>query len=1447
MTFSATSSILRATYIVAALFFAVTSSSAQQWLAQAQSNGFTLKKVASDTVIATGQTFSYTVYFSCPAGAANVVVSDQLPATLEFLSASFTSPCGAPTVSAPAVNSMGGTYSLSWPSMPSGCSGSFTITVRFPNGVTCPGTAARNRVCLQAQTATGAAVDFCTPFTSTTATATEPWNIGKWVTGAAYQGGTCPYATGDSVITYQICVYKNVGTTGQMNLVNGVVTDVLPTGAVLQSSSCGATQTGNTITWNVGSMSALPMYNSACCTFTVLYPRATFPTGSQITNQAVLTGGTGSGQPSCGPVNDTSAKTCVEIKDIVKGQISKYAYTNGQPGCPGKYLIYICNSGTSTLTSLTVTDTVPTALTGLGIGTVSAGLNVSNVGNIFTATLTSPLAAGQCRWFEITFTIPATATVGSTITNCAWMSIPGNAPISGCNTFTVQAPAPQACTWKEVCAKQPSYTIGSTFRYRLRVQNIGGQPITAGALITDVLHSNLTYVGNVSTYTGTAWNAPCQSTSNWSGVTVNYNAGTNTVTATLPAIPASCQNIFYSACGMYGTGTVPYYFIEFDVKVVDTAALGNVPNSYTLSGGGLSSPVTSNIDYVTVVGTAGFTLQKGVRKSGSGSFATSATAAASGSVDFRLRMNVSPGSVALRHITFADLLPRDNGIPDDLILGPCTPRGSQFDLNWTSALTSSPTATPWNNTLAFSRVNNFAPTGAPGAMFVGGCGTQGTWTSGIPANAKNLGYYFGASPVAAGFNASVDFAAAIPASVQDQMVTCNSFAANAAVRHLIASSIISDQKIGELESALACVTIKTEHCIDSVKIDVKCAGKDAAGNQQYTVTITAWNPNSAGVLMFSSTDGTFSPSSFAIPTGAFTATTTFTDTPPVTGMFTLHFTLVINGQVICRDSILRDLPPCPDPKDECCREFNHKLDNVKFTYTNAGAVTMNSVISAGPGTMQKFVATIVSVQRRQVCNNVAQPWQRAFGDITGGSITSPLAPGPLLLSIFSREAQWGTGPCEPFQGVGLTLNMIFPPVPSSFKCRDTLVIAIRYTFTDCKCQVCDFIRYDTIVRRPIFIPWDPVDLGVNWTKRRVQKDGDVTQADTAAATSIVMDDATTGTLWIVNPDDSENMTTVHGCEITSPLPITSVKVDGTDGVINGDVAFAGVDCPPASTVGVDLTFENTVPLMEFPVTVRYLYSVAGGDQTFSEPVTYVARVPGGDPDEMGPDATTKPDNVRTYAVTFTAANSYKTFVGSVRLRSEGPARFLAVGPAGTDDSDILVSPISADGSNFTISAQEPGASPGVSDGIKIRPIFITLSNVENNTADISFTSYDLQGAVISSGSFRVSSPLSSVSRDGSGGNGGVSTGERPVATLNVAPNPASASITVTATMLEGVADASITVRDLQGRTVLTMLDHPLSYGTHVVMADVHMLPAGTYTVVLTTPQGAVSAPWVVVR
>jgi len=914
---------------------------AQSYVTEANSNGFTLKKVVSDTAIATGQNFSYTIYFSIPAGASNVTITDVLPPAVTYQGISISSACGVPVSNTPSIGSSG-TVSLFWTSVPSGCSGSFVVTVQFPNGITCDRTSARNNVCLTAQLA-GMSVDFCTEYVSTQAIASNPWNIGKWVIGAGSQPGPCPKVTADSIVTYQICVYKNVGVTGQLNMYNAVVYDTLPAGAYLVSSTCGATQTGNVVTWNIGALSALSMYNTLCCTYSVAYPPSIFPTGTQLLNRATLHGELGSQNNPCGTAIHASPETCVEVKAVTSATLGKYAYTNAQPGCTGKYRIWVCNNGSVPITTMTITDTIPSLLTGIAIGTVSPGLAAVLTGNVVTATLTTPLSPTQCRYFEVDFTIPLSATVGTLVTNCAHITIPGSAPLTACASFTVAAPAPKPCVWKEVCDKQPSYTPGSIFRYRLRVQNTGGQPLT-GASITDILDPNLEYVGNPSYYSATAWNAPCSNTSNWPGVTLTQSG--NTLNFALPSIPATCQNIFYSNCGMYGSFGVPFYFIEFDVKVTDTSALGNIPNSFTLSGGNLPATTASNTDYVNVVGTAGFSLEKGVATDTT-SWASSVSVPAGSNVNYRLDFTVAPGSVGLRHITFADLLPRDDSPNDNLILGPCSSRGSVFDIDFASPLLTMPSATDYKNSFSFANVNVFTPTGAPAPMFTTGCGTMGSWTPGIASSDQNLGWYFGGLPLGAGNTATAMFTATVAPTAHESTLACNTFAANAAVRHLINSTVYTDQVTGNLESGSVCVTAlkDTGTVSECFKVDPQAVintGVDSVGNCMYDIIVTINNSGPPVTGYFESSYGNVLPSTLMIPTGTTTDTLTFIDTAPPDHFICIRYGIVeATGQRRLCDSLCVDLPPCTG--DDDCDSLRVMFDSMHSTGVDAAGDCTYSV------------------------------------------------------------------------------------------------------------------------------------------------------------------------------------------------------------------------------------------------------------------------------------------------------------------------------------------------------------------------------------------------------------------------------------------------------------------------------------------------------------------------
>jgi uncharacterized repeat protein (TIGR01451 family) len=1069
------------------LFQASNAQNVQQ--VEASQGGVFLKKVVSDTVIQTGQPFTYYIYFTVPANVYNMRITDILPAGVVFKSISVPNGIGNPTVTTPAVDA-NGTVLIQWvlpelTPLPASYSGIIAITVSFPNGITCNNTVARNSltanwsVCDRGpacgQTLTTSAV-------TTKAKAVNPWRIVKYPIGVLNNSGTCRYATADSIVNYYVYLYKDVGTTGQLNLVNGVITDVLPPGATLVStnlSSPTVTQVGNTLQFNVGNLSALPLYNySAFWNFKIRYP------SSQTTfnNKATLTGTLGRAEIPCGTINISDSVCIAKVQPVSNITFGKYAYTSGQPGCGGRYYIFVNNTGTQPV-NVVIRDTVPSTIQVQTPLPTMSGFTSTIVGNIITYTSTSTIAGGSGGGVYFDFTIPSNAVVGSTITNCASIiSTTTTAPITtltrrSCASFVLSAPVAKACLWKEVCNKKTTYTIGETIRYRLRVQNIGGVPINAGAVVSDVLNSNLVYAGNATFNTSSAWNQACNSTSsNWGNVTTSVNG--NTINFNLPSIAAVCQSTFFPNCGAYGTASVPFYFIEFDAKVVDTAALGNTPNNFTISGGGLVGTTTSNSDLVTIVGNLALNAIKEV--SNSDVWSNTLTANAGALINYRLRTNISAGSIGLRHVSFVDLLPQNvNGTSDSYILAPCFNRGSNFGITLNSTNSSTPTSLNYSNAGAYASVNLFNPTPFSSVLYTG-CGTStNNWASSQTLGDRNLGYYFGTNPIGTTSPASIIFSARINANAALNANACNTFAVTGFVKHLFNTSSTGTTSFVStlpVESPTACVTIvppvNPEICLAKLAYDASCKGKDVNGNQTYSISIngTYNNPNGTQISL-SSGQGNFDPSTFNTTSGGFNLSTLFTNLPPYNSNIVVYLTLLGKEGKICKDSIKIELPrDCPVEED-CCTSFLHTVETRQPLYDPiTNEVYLNGCFNAGPNKIQKFKYQIVSAERQVFCNERAQPKERIFGDIIYSDLSIPMFPGTAqTLTNFTREVNWGKfGECFDFNNESQCFKSVFvftPPPSSCEQCYDVLKFGIRYTFTDCNCVTCDTVIYYEVTRR----------------------------------------------------------------------------------------------------------------------------------------------------------------------------------------------------------------------------------------------------------------------------------------------------------------------------------------------------------------------------------------------
>ncbi len=817
--------------------------------------GYSLKKITSNTTIQSGVNFSYTIMFSAPAGATTINIADEIPTSLVVVSVPPPAPVNgiSPTITttgSPGVNEVV-SYGLTGLPGGSASSGSFTIVVKFPEGTTCNGAAARNRASI--------VIDdkpYYTPFVSTSAIAADPWRVTKSIVSGAGvnpMGGSCGYLMepGDTV-TYRLSVLKSSpyygNVVGQQNMSSAVVTDVLPPGAVMLTSTCGipVNSTG-TITWqpNSGNLNAATPYAYYYCDITVYYPAVSFPISSIINNQLDLDG------TMCGQqVSHTSNETCIEVANIVpnpSGYFKKYiSLTNRVPGCTGRYTIMFCNNGNVPLSAFNIDDVIPSGVSvdkvGLysnnsgttynitansGANTIASGLSgyfpPATIGysvNDLQVQMTNSLPVGKCIYLYVYFTVEPNPT-GTLVTNCAdfdgmanSLSLP-----QACVSFTVEAGEPRPCVLKDVCSPQASYDPGDIVRFRLRVQNIGSADIT-GASFQDNLHSNFTYVGNATYYVANTYNPACSSggvipagTTAWPGVIFSQSG--NSLSWSLPDIPSDCQSFYVAYCGYYGAWGLPYYFVEFDVMIDSMAMPGVTPNNYDISGGNLSGTVTSNTTNTLVVASFGQEVTKQVSTDNGTTFASSGTVAPGGGARYRMNYK-NTSNVSVTDVNLVDLLPMNDGANDWLILNRTISRGSAFSVGYNANHSTSVSAGIAPPPLPPSFANGVNICLPPFGITPGVCNPV-TWSGTAD---QNVGIDYGAYLQGPNVTVREDFDVTIPPNATNQQTACNDFAALSTANFLINGTTPTSIALTPIAAPPVCITIDTSivstSCCDSV-------------------------------------------------------------------------------------------------------------------------------------------------------------------------------------------------------------------------------------------------------------------------------------------------------------------------------------------------------------------------------------------------------------------------------------------------------------------------------------------------------------------------------------------------------------------------------------------------------------------------------------------------------
>jgi uncharacterized repeat protein (TIGR01451 family) len=193
---------------------------------------------------------------------------------------------------------------------------------------------------------------------------------------------------------------------------------------------------------------------------------------------------------------NNSASEAVNVSATVDVSMVKQGPSTAFIGDTITYQVTVSNSGTAKVNGMTVTDTVPSSLTGVtwtctatsgsSCGTASgSGNDVSLTGNVAPSGAVTLTIAGTV----------ATAAAGTTITNTASVAVPSGFTNNGTASDSVDtaiAPSADLATTKQVQGTTP-VAPGRTFDYEITIAN-GGPSQATNVTATDVLPAMLSFV-----------------------------------------------------------------------------------------------------------------------------------------------------------------------------------------------------------------------------------------------------------------------------------------------------------------------------------------------------------------------------------------------------------------------------------------------------------------------------------------------------------------------------------------------------------------------------------------------------------------------------------------------------------------------------------------------------------------------------------------------------------------------------------------------------------------------------------------------------------------------------------------------------------------------------------------------------------------------------------------
>ncbi|MFJ9522996.1 isopeptide-forming domain-containing fimbrial protein [Kitasatospora sp. NPDC101801] len=467
------------------------------------------KKAASTTPVAAGESFDYTVTVTNngPSDAKGVVVTDALPAMVNFVSASDGCTTSGQDVTCPKLATLAAKASKT-----------YTITVQLDPAYAGDGTDVRN----QAKVATDTTDPDPTNNTSDASTGglpgpgpgpNPPAPVKADVAITKKPTSSTPVAPGES-FDYTITVTNN----GPSDAKGLVVTDALPSALKFVSASDSCTATGQDVT--CPKLATLAAKASKTYTITVQLDPAYTGDGTDVRNQAKVATDTTDPDPTnntsdgaTGTLPGPGPNPPAPVKADVAITKKPASATPVGAGESFDYTITVTNNGPSDAKGLVVTDALPSALK-----FVSASDSCTATGQDVTCPKLATLAAKASKTYTITVQLdPAYTGDGSDVRNQAKVATDTTDPdltnnTSDAATGTLPGPGPNPAKADVAITKKPVGTKqvapGETFEYTVTVTN-NGPAQASDVKTTDALPAPLAFVSSADGCTAVGQDVTC--------------------------------------------------------------------------------------------------------------------------------------------------------------------------------------------------------------------------------------------------------------------------------------------------------------------------------------------------------------------------------------------------------------------------------------------------------------------------------------------------------------------------------------------------------------------------------------------------------------------------------------------------------------------------------------------------------------------------------------------------------------------------------------------------------------------------------------------------------------------------------------------------------------------------------------------------------------------------